>query len=370
MFDSAQQPSPLAVAVLVRLLTTMLDELRAGLAGRYEVEREIGSGGMAVVFLARDLKHGRPVAIKVLRPELGGVVATTRFLREISFAAKLSHPHILPLHDSGETNGLTYYVMPFVEGESLRARLMREHQLPIRDALRIASEVADALSHAHRRGVFHRDIKPENILLTEGHALVADFGIARALSEAGADKLTNTGTVVGTVHYMSPEQAFGNDNIDGRSDIYSLGAVLFEMLSGRPPFVGAAQSVMAQLITQPAPSVSTTRDGVPVGVERIVSQSLAIEPKDRFATAGELSSALSAVLGETEERTTAFRATSAWRRSRRPKIAAVGGVDSSDHRGGMGDVAVDGRRRRGRFGEPHRRASLRDPCRWALWVPR
>ena len=299
----------------------MLEQLRAGLAGRYEVAREIGRGGMAIVFLARDLKHQRPVAIKVLRAELGGAVAAARFLREIAIAAKLSHPHIIPLHDSGETNGLTYYVMPFIEGESLRDRLTREQQLPVIDALRIANDVADALAHAHRHGVFHRDIKPENILLAEGNALVADFGIARAVSEAGADGLTGTGLVVGTVQYMSPEQAFGDKNVDGRSDIYSLGAVMFEMLTGRPPFVGAAQSVMARRATEPAPVVTAARAEVPARVEQIVTQSLAIDPTDRFATAADLSKALAVALLEREER--AMQRTRLGLSSRRSRIQAI-----------------------------------------------
>ncbi|MEO5568437.1 MAG: protein kinase [Gemmatimonadaceae bacterium] len=274
----------------------MLEQLRAGLAGRYEVEREIGSGGMALVFLARDVKHHRPVALKVLRPEVGGAVGASRFLREIEIAARLSHPHILPLHDSGETNGLTYYVMPFVDGETLRTRLAREHQLPIHEALRIANDVAGALAYAHASGVLHRDIKPENILLSAGHALVADFGIARALSAAGGDKLTGTGVAVGTVYYMSPEQAFGSEAVDGRSDIYSLGTVLFEMLAGRGPFVGKnAQAVLAQIVTANAPAVGETREGIPPGVERIVQRMLAIDPNDRFATAADLATAISAV---------------------------------------------------------------------------
>ena len=303
----------------------MLEQLRAALAGRYEVEREIGSGGMALVFLARDLKHGRLVAIKVLRPELSGAVGANRFLREIEIAAKLSHPHILPLHDSGETNGLAYYVMPYVEGETLRTRLTRERQLSVRDALRIANDVADALAYAHARGVLHRDIKPENIMLSAGHALVADFGIARALSEAGGDKLTGTGIVVGTMYYMSPEQAVGSEAVDGRSDIYALGTVLFEMLAGRPPFVGPnPQSVMAQIITQPTPPVSETREGISADVERIVKTSLEKEPSDRFATAADLASAISAVItGENATTGPLAHAMRSPRFSRNMKWAAV-----------------------------------------------
>ena len=274
----------------------MLEQLRSSLAGHYEVEREIGSGGMARIFLARDLKHRRPVAIKVLRPELAGAVAGDRFLREIEIAANLSHPHIIPLHDSGTTDGLMYYVMPYVEGESLRARLTRESQLPVADALRIAFEVADALAYAHGRGVLHRDIKPENILLSAGHALVADFGIARALLEAGGDTLTATGMVLGTPDYMSPEQAFGREALDGRSDIYSLGTVIFEMLAGRRPFVGTTpQAVLAQIVTEPVPSVRSIRAEIPAHIDEIVQRSLAKEPEKRFGSAAEMATALSAI---------------------------------------------------------------------------
>jgi eukaryotic-like serine/threonine-protein kinase len=271
----------------------MINDLRAALARRYSIEREIGAGGMAQVFLARDLKHQRAVAIKILRPDLASAVGAERFLREIEIAAKLSHPHVLPLHDSGEIRGVPYYVMPYVEGESLRDRLTREKQLPVNEALRIAAEVADALAYAHGRGVLHRDIKPENILLSAGHAVVADFGIARAFSAAGGDRLTQTGIVVGSVRYMSPEQAVGDSEIDGRSDIYSLGCVLFEMLAGKPPFVGpTAQAVMAQVITAPTPSVSESREGISLATQQILIKALAKNPAQRFATALELAGAL------------------------------------------------------------------------------
>src|SRR5689334_25189836 len=219
-------------------MTTIGGDVAAALADRYRIERELGAGGMATVYLAEDLKHRRRVAIKVLRPELGAAVGAERFLREIETTANLRHPHILPLYDSGSAGGLLYYVMPLVEGESLRDRLAREKQLPIDDALRIAREVADALSYAHARGVIHRDIKPENILLEGGHAVVADFGIARAVSTAGADRLTETGMAIGTPMYMSPEQAAGDPDLDGRSDLYSLGCVLYEMLGVQAPFTG------------------------------------------------------------------------------------------------------------------------------------
>ncbi|HLB82808.1 MAG TPA: serine/threonine-protein kinase, partial [Gemmatimonadales bacterium] len=226
----------------------LLDTLRAALADRYAVEREVGHGGMATVFRAEDRKHHRAVAIKVLRADLAAVLGPDRFLREIEIAARLQHPHILPLYDSGAAAGFLYYVMPYVEGESLRDRLTREKQLPQDDALRIATEVAGALAYAHSRGVVHRDIKPENIMLSGGAAVVADFGIARAVSAAGQSRhLTETGTIIGTPAYMSPEQATGATEIDGRSDQYSLACVLYEMLVGEPPFTGpTAQAVIAR----------------------------------------------------------------------------------------------------------------------------
>lgn len=211
------------------------DRLSEGLSGRYHIERELGSGGMATVYLARDLRHQRAVAIKVLRPDLAASLGSERFLREIEIAAGLDHPHILPLYDSGEVDGSLFYVMPYVEGESLRDRLSRERQLSVPLALQIAREVADALSAAHRRGVVHRDVKPENILLSGNHARVADFGIARAISAAGGSRLTSAGLAIGTPAYMSPEQATGDEGIDGRSDLYSLASVLYEMLAGEPP---------------------------------------------------------------------------------------------------------------------------------------
>ncbi len=212
--------------------------MTAALGDRYAIERELGSGGMATVYLAEDRKHKRKVAVKVLRPELAAALGPERFLREIEIAANLTHPHILPLHDSGDADGFLYYVMPYVEGESLRDRIHREKQLPIEDARKIASDVATALSFAHGHDVVHRGIKPENILLEAGIAVVADFGIAKAIHAARGDKLTETGTSVGTPTYMSPEQAAGTSDLDGRSDIYSLGCVLYEMLAGEPPFTG------------------------------------------------------------------------------------------------------------------------------------
>jgi tetratricopeptide (TPR) repeat protein len=248
---------------------------------------------MATVYLARDLKHSRSVAIKVLHPELAAALGSERFLREIQLTANLQHPHILPLYDSGEAAGLLYYVMPLVEGESLRDRLDRDKQLPLEDALTIARHVAAALEHAHQRRIIHRDIKPENILLSAGEAVVADFGIARAVSAAGGEKLTETGLAVGTPAYMSPEQAAGERDLDGRSDIYALGCVLYEMLAGEPPFTGpTAQAILAKRLSEPVPHLGTLRD-VPPALERAVTRALAKAPVDRFATATQFSAALS-----------------------------------------------------------------------------
>jgi hypothetical protein len=266
--------------------------LRSAIAERYPIERPIGRGGMAAVYLARDLKHGRPVALKVLHPELAAGIGTERFLREIQIEANLQHPHILPLHDSGEADGFLYYVMPYVSGESLRQRLDREGALPIDDALRITEQVADAVGYAHERGVVHRDIKPENILLTGRHALVADFGIAKAVELAGDSRLTQTGWGMGTPAYMSPEQIVG-EPVDGRSDVYGLGCVLYEMLAGHPPFLGATARAMFaghQLAT--VPSLRDARPEVPAHIERAVMTALAKSPDDRFATGAELRRAL------------------------------------------------------------------------------
>jgi len=271
----------------------IVDRLNVALAGRYHIERELGAGGMATVYLGDDLRHRRKVAIKVLRPELAAAIGTERFLREITTTAGLRHPHILPLFDSGESGGFLFYVMPLVEGESLRQRLDRERQLPLDDALQIAREVADALSYAHSRGVIHRDIKPENILLESGHAAVADFGIARAIDAAGGDRLTETGLSIGTPAYMSPEQAAGDRNLDGRSDLYALGCVLFEMLAGQPPFTGAtAGSVVHQHLAADAPSITQLRPAVPAGVAEVLRRALAKLPADRFNPMAQFSEAL------------------------------------------------------------------------------
>jgi serine/threonine-protein kinase len=277
-------------------VTSSVERLTAALAGSYRIERELGAGAMANVYLAEDLKHHRPVAIKVMRPEIAASLGGERFVREIETAAQLTHPHILTVFDSGEADGFLYYVMPYVEGESLRDKLEREGQLPIDEAVTIAWEVADALSFAHERGVIHRDIKPENIMLSAGHAVVADFGIARALSAAGGDRLTETGLAVGTPSYMSPEQASGEEKVDGRSDIYALGCVLFEMLAGEPPYTGpTVQSVIAKRFTEPLPKLGTVRDTVPDALELAVAKAAARLPVDRFASSDQFKQALSAI---------------------------------------------------------------------------
>src|SRR5438132_5873293 len=263
------------------------------LSGRYVVRRELGQGGMAVVFLAEDLRHNRQVALKVLRPEISAEIGSERFTREIKMAASLTHPHILPLHDSGEASGLLFYVMPFMEGQSLRARLDKERQLPLDEALRITREVAFALDYAHRHQVVHRDIKPENILLHEGAAMVADFGIGKALRGGGS--ITRTGMVMGTPAYMSPEQASGEREIDGRSDLYSLGCVLYEMLTGEQPFTGpTAQAVIAKRFVSPIPKVRATRD-LSEAVEDAVTRALARTPADRFPSAAEFAAVLGSI---------------------------------------------------------------------------
>jgi eukaryotic-like serine/threonine-protein kinase len=283
------------------VLPDLFTRLQGAIADRYRLERQLGQGGMATVYLAEDLKHRRKVAVKVLRPELAGILGPERFLREIATTANLHHPHILDLYDSGQApdrdGTLLYYVMPRVEGESLRDRLAREKQLPVEEALQIAREVADALGYAHSRQIVHRDIKPENILLESGHALVADFGIARALSSATSTDvaLTDTGFAVGTSAYMSPEQATADRNLDQRSDIYSLGCVLFEMLAGQPPFTGATPGVIAhQLMTTTAPPVTQFRPAVPAGVTAAVARALAKDPADRFSSTREFAKALQA----------------------------------------------------------------------------
>ena len=271
-----------------------LARLTAALADHYIVDRELGRGANGVVYLARDRKHGRAVAIKVLSSEIAAGVDTERFLREITIAARLNHPHILPLHDSGAADGLLFYIMPYAEGESLRHRLERERQLPILYALAITREVASALTFAHQHDVLHRDIKPDNILLVAGHAVVADFGLARAISSAGTINLTQAGVAVGTPTYMSPEQARGSRDLDGRSDLYTLACVTYEMLAGHPPFAAeSAEEVRMEHVRDPVPALRAARADLPEAVERAVRKALALSPADRFATVGEYAEALS-----------------------------------------------------------------------------
>ena len=272
---------------------TSIERLSTVLADRYRLEHELGQGGMATVYLAEDVRHRRRVAIKVLHPELSAVLGPDRFLKEIELTANLQHPHILPLFDSGAVEGLLFYVMPFVEGETLRSRLSREHQLPIAEAVRIASDVADALEYAHKRGVVHRDIKPENILLHEGRPQVADFGIALAVQQAGGSRMTQTGMSLGTPQYMAPEQAMGDKGVDARADLYALGAVTYEMLTGEPPFTGpTAQAIVAKVMTESPRALVPQRRTIPPHVEAAVLRALEKLPADRFATAAEFIAAL------------------------------------------------------------------------------
>ncbi len=274
-------------------MAELLERLQSALGDRYNLTREVGAGGMATVYLAHDVRHDRRVALKLLRPELAAVIGAERFLAEIRLTANLQHPHILPLFDSGEADSYLFYVMPFVEGETLRDRLNREKQLPVGEAVRIATEVASALDYAHRHGVVHRDIKPENILLHDGQALVADFGIALAASKASGARMTETGMSLGTPHYMSPEQAMGEREITARSDVYAIGAVLYEMLTGEPPFTGnTAQAVVARVLTESPRMLVPQRHTIPPHVETAVLTALEKLPADRFTTAAEFAEAL------------------------------------------------------------------------------
>ncbi|HEX5631957.1 MAG TPA: serine/threonine-protein kinase, partial [Gemmatimonadales bacterium] len=270
------------------------ERLRSALAERYRVERELGAGGMATVYLAEDLKHRRKVAIKVLRPELAAALGAERFLREIETTASLHHPHILPLFDSGTAEGWLYYVMPYVEGETLRDRISREGRLSLDETLQVAREVTDALGYAHGRGVIHRDIKPENILLSGGHALVADFGIAKAVGELGGARLTQTGLAVGTPAYMSPEQALGGVDLDARSDLFSLGCVVFEMLTGEPPYAAPTpQQAIARRLTESAPALAGLRPEVGAHLSGVMQRVLASDPSQRPESAAALRQLLS-----------------------------------------------------------------------------
>ncbi|MFL5616323.1 MAG: protein kinase domain-containing protein [Gemmatimonadaceae bacterium] len=291
VIEAIGAPSPPMIPPNERIAQLLADAL----AGRYAIEHEIARGGMATVFLARDLRHDRRVAIKVMRDEVAAAVGAARFLEEIRVTALLQHPNILPLFDSGSVAGLLWYAMPFVEGETLRSRLKRESRLPVPEATRITREVADALEHAHARGILHRDIKPENILLRDGHALVADFGIALALEHAGGERLTKTGLTLGTPQYMAPEQASGERTLDGRVDVYALGAVLYEMLAAEPPFTSASrQAVLLRILHEAPTTLATRRPDVSASLDGIVRQALAKRPADRFSTAGAFAAALDA----------------------------------------------------------------------------
>src|SRR5512147_643718 len=274
-------------------MSATADRLATALADRYRIKRELGAGGMATVYLAQDLKHDRKVAVKVLKPELAAVLGAERFVVEIKTTAALQHPHILPLFDSGEANGFLYYVMPYIEGETIREKLNRETQFGVDEAVRIAREVADALDYAHRHGVVHRDIKPENILLHDGRAMVMDFGIALAVSAAAGGRMTETGLSLGTPHYMSPEQATAEKEITASSDVYSLASVLYEMLAGQPPHLGgSAQQIIMKIIAEPVAPVTTLRKSVPPNVAAAVAKALEKLPADRFETAKALGDAL------------------------------------------------------------------------------
>jgi serine/threonine-protein kinase len=301
-----------------------LPQLRDALAGRYRLESEIGAGGMGSVHRATDLRHGRPVAIKVLKPDVAAALGSARFLREIELAARLSHPHVLPVYDSGNAGGMLYFVMPLVEGESLREKLDREGPLAVEESARIAREVADALAYAHARNIVHRDIKPANILIHGGHAVVADFGVARAIEAAGGETLTQTGVMVGTPAYMSPEQAVGSGKLDARSDLYSLGCVLFEMLAGRPPFVGtSAESLVYQQVSAAPPALEGIRPGLPPALGMIVSRLLAKVPADRYADAAALARDL---VPAALEAPIAPRTTRRTRTAPRAWVAGAGGL--------------------------------------------
>src|SRR5687768_9858934 len=304
-------------------MTDVTARLTTAISDRYTLLHEVGQGGMATVYLAEDVRHHRKVAIKVLHPELSAVLGGDRFLKEIELTANLQHPHILPLFDSGSAHGLLYYVMPFIDGETLRARLDRERQLPIPDAVRIAVDVAGALDYAHKRGVVHRDIKPENILLQDGRPLVADFGIALAVQQAGGERMTQTGLSLGTPQYMSPEQATGEREIDARSDVYSLGAVTYEMLTGEPPFTGpTAQAIVAKVITTDPQRLTSQRKSIPMHLEAAVLQALEKMPADRFSSAAEFSKALGDARFETT-RTTQNAVTSRMPARNQWRLAAI-----------------------------------------------
>ena len=301
------------------------ETLAAALADRYTIERLIGEGGMATVYLARDIRHNRRVALKVLRPDLGAVVGVERFLAEIQVTANLQHPNLLPLFDSGAAGDLLFYVMPYVQGESLRVRLDREKQLPVEEAIRLATAIGGALDYAHRQGVIHRDLKPENVLLQEGQPLVADFGIALAVSNAGGTRITQTGLSLGTPHYMSPEQATGDRVIDGRTDIYSLGALAYEMLTGEPPHTGTtSQAIIARVLTERPRSIRSSRSSVPEHVEAAIERALEKLPADRWPSAREFTEGLAGARSFTRSATSATSATPGMAVSRKALLGKPG----------------------------------------------
>jgi serine/threonine-protein kinase len=310
---------------------TPLERLQAAFKGHYEIEREVGSGGMATVYVARDLKHDRQVAIKVLRPELAAALGPDRFPREIRIVAQLQHPHVLPLHDSGETKGFLYYVMPFVDGESLRTKVDRDGPMPVHDAVRILREVADALAYAHAQGVMHRDIKPDNVMLSGRHALVMDFGVAKAVSSAGGEKLTTVGVAVGTPTYMSPEQAMGEEQVDHRSDIYSLGVLGYELLAGKPPFGGkTAQAVLSSHVLEPPAEITEVRSAVSQALAELIMRCLEKNPADRWQSAEEILHQLEALAtpsgGVTPTHTRPMRVTRAGRRPQKSRRLLIGAI--------------------------------------------
>src|SRR3989475_11724595 len=318
--------SKCATTIVIRV-TDPFAELNAALPDHYVIDRELGRGGMALVYLARDTRHERFVALKTVRPEIAVALGRERFLRESKPAARVQTANLLPVYASGDAGGTLYYVMPFVEGESLRDRLDREPQLPVDDALQIAREVAEALAYAHEHDVVHRDIKPENIMLSGGHAIVADFGIARAVSAAGGDKLTQTGLAIGTPAYMPPEQASGSGQVDRRSDIYSLACVLYETLAGQPPFTGpTAQAIMARHSLDAVPRLKIVRDAIPDDLEAVIERALEKRPADRYQTSGAFVKARHAASTRHVSRITAARrpprARALWRRP----IPAVTGI--------------------------------------------
>jgi serine/threonine-protein kinase len=322
---------------------TVVPEILVGaFAERYRLQRELGRGGMGTVYLAEDLKHGRAVAIKVLPPDLATGAAPERFLREVQLAARLNHPQIVPVHDSGERGGFLYYVMPYLAGETLRQRLAREERLPIADAVRVARAVALALDYAHRQGVLHRDIKPENIILHEGEAVVADFGVARAMTAVVGEQVSEPGVAIGTPAYMSPEQATAERDLDGRSDIYALGCVLFEMLAGRPPFAGGgARATMSRHVMEPPPPIRAVRPELPAPLEAVVARALAKNPADRYPTAGDFARALDAVAPTTGAYAAVTRAPDARAVAVLPFVNASADPDTEYFSDGMTDELID-----------------------------